>query len=633
MRRTILTEEDRNKIFNLEFSDEELIEYFTITTTYQDRVSRINKDYNKVGYLIQKYILKSRGYILNTFESGIPKNLIEYISKQIGVESVDLSLYSRTTRHEDARSIMKELGYKKFKLTNDIKHKAFEIALSNSSKYKMMIDFIYYLRREKMILPSVSTLEKTLWEGIRESEEYIYSKVLSQIVYKSKLESFLDVRDRVSDYSRVKEIHKGIEDILNKISILEKYDLDIDLDFISHRKLQSMYEAASILSREQLQRLCNKEKQIAYILIFVKQEIKRLEDELIITERLEEKNRLNKKMVTKDNIVKAYNHFLQELGVRGGAYSEVVLVNTFLDTLICKNKKGYLKIKKGLKESKAEKIYIDDKLNDFKDKYILEKYTETEKRELIANSDKLKDITTRRLEGEYYTGREWVDEAHKMLEQELGADWKSRYIVYDCSAGKGNLTNSYNLKDLYNSTLNEEDLKNIQNGVSFQLDFLNDGIESPKIPSELINSLNGNKPIVMILNPPYLANKVKFSVHDGDLGVASNLYTQFLIQILNIKKRYNLTNMYIAVFSPMSYLTRDRYDKFRSEFLKEFDFKSGFIFPANEFNSVYGRWSTSFCIWGSGECKKKNEFLVLQKEKDENGNITTNDMRVLRNED
>lgn len=634
MRRIILTEEDLNKIFSLEFTEEELVEYFTLTTEELVRVNRINKDYNKVGFLLVKKTLLHKGYILNNFEHDIPNNLIEFVCKQLGVDGyVNLSLYSRTTRHEDTRSIMKELGYKKFKLTDGVRYRAFQIAIANDSNREMMIDFIYYLSREKVILPSISTLEKVIYDADRESEKYIYTNILKRIGNKSEIESILDVRDRISDYNKVKEGHRGIEDIKNKIYILEKYSLDIDLGFIPYRKLQGIYMVASNLSREQLLRLSNKEKRAAYILIFVEQELKKLRDELIIIDRLEEKNRLNKKVVTKYNLVYTYNQFLEDLGFKRYGVLEGVLINTFLNLVIGKKINRSIKIQKGPGENEEEIIYIDKKkLNNFKDKYIVEKYTVTEKRDLIANSDKLKDLTLRRTEGEYYTDEDWVDEAHKKLEEELGVNWKSKYITYDCASGKGNLTNGYDFKELYSSTLNKEDLEFVEQGVKFQLDFLKDSIESSKTPSKLIDALECNKPIVFLINPPYVANKENIEVYKEGIGFANiQTYTLFLLKILEIKRKYNLTNVYIAIFAPLTYITSSKYSKFREEFLSEFNFTGGFTFSANEFNSIYRKDLTTFAIWGTGECKNKNEFLFQRKERDEEGEIVTKSISVLSN--
>ena len=114
MRRRILTAKEQEDIFNLNYSDKELEVDFNIENADLVKVGRMNKDYNKLGYLLQKYILKSRGFTTSTFDWEVPDSLIEYICNQIGVDSnVDIGRYSRTNRLEDFKSIMKELGYQK----------------------------------------------------------------------------------------------------------------------------------------------------------------------------------------------------------------------------------------------------------------------------------------------------------------------------------------------------------------------------------------------------------------------------------------------------------------------------------------------------------------------------------------
>ena len=652
MRRRILTTKEQEEIFNLNYSDEELVKEFTIEAADLIKVSRVNKDYNQVSYILQKYILKSRGFTTVTFDWNIPKNLIEYVSIQLGLSGVDISKYSRTARHEDLRCIMKELGYKKFQLTNEVKQQAFDIALTNSSEREMMYDLIYYLRSEKIALSSITTLEKLLWGAINDVNGYIYTKIVDLIYDVSKIETFLEVREgRFSDYNIVKNSKsRGIEDIQTKIKILEKYNLDVDLSFTPNRKLQAIYEDVVSCTREKILRFRDDKKRLAYLVIFVKQELKRLEDELIIIDREQEKSRDKKIEVTERNIVRVYNRFINEVVLKKEEYKEHILVSTFLDLLIGESYKEYSKNEEGYFLEQEEIVYIDkDKYNKFIASIIVGKYSDIERLQLISVSDKIQDIGIRRAEGTYYTPKIWVDEAHKMLEQELGTDWKDKYIV-DVSCGRGNLTNGYTFKELYSSTLKAEDLKYLQGeGVKFQLDFLNEDIDKThKIPSKLLKALKEDKPIVFFINPPYLSDnevievegirystpttKVGKQMQQEGLGVASNqLYTQFLMQIINIKKRYNLSNVHIALFSPTTYMVGEKFKSFREIFLSEFDFESGMVFGANNFNGVYGKWDVSFSIWGSGECKNKQEFLHLQKEVDVGGKIVTKGIIVLNN--
>lgn len=655
MRRKILSNEENNSIFNLNYSDEELAMYFTITKADLAKVDRINKDYNKVGYLLQKYILKSRGFTTSTFEWDIPQNLLEYICNQIGIDSnVDISNYSRSVRLSDLSYIRYELGYRKFKLTEKVKQQAFNIALTNRLEYEMMIDLIYYLRREKIVLPNMNTLQRILWDANKEVEDYIYTNIVNHIDDINVLETFLEVQEgRFSDYNRVKNTeNRGIEDIQTKIKILEKYNVEVDLSFIHDRKLQVIYDDVVSCTREKLLRFKNTNKRVAYILIFVKQELKRLEDELITIGREEEKNGHKKIVVTESNIVRVYNRFINEVVLKKEEYKEGVLVSTFLDLVICKTIEGYSKNKIGYFLKSTEIVYISKiEYERFIDDVVIGRYTDEEIRSLIAVSDKLQEISIRKGEGAYYTSNILVDEAHKMLEQYLGIDWKDKYVVLDCASGRGNLTNGYTFKELYCSTLHGEDLKYVEEGVKFQLDFLNDDIEeSHKIPPELVKVLKEDKSILFLINPPYKADKEVIDIEgiiyptpttkigkqmqSEGLGIcAYQLYSQFLRQIINIKKRYNFLSVHTAIFSPITYMQGEKYRKFRDIFLSEFDFKGGMVFNANNFNGVYGKWDVSFSIWGSGECKNKNEFLHIQKELDADSKIVTKSIRALTNND
>ena len=655
MRRRILTTKEQEEIFNLNYSDEELVKEFTIEAADLIKVSRVNKDYNQVSYILQKYILKSRGFTTVTFDWNIPKNLIEYVSIQLGLSGVDISKYSRTARHEDLRCIMKELGYKKFQLTNEVKQQAFDIALTNSSEREMMYDLIYYLRSEKIALSSITTLEKLLWGAINDVNGYIYTKIVDLIYDVSKIETFLEVREgRFSDYNIVKNSKsRGIEDIQTKIKILEKYNLDVDLSFTPNRKLQAIYEDVVSCTREKILRFRDDKKRLAYLVIFVKQELKRLEDELIIIDREQEKNRYKKIEVTEFNIVRVYNRFIDEVVFEKEDYKQGILVSIFLDLVTGKSCKGYKEFKRGYFIVNGERIYIDESsFEAFINGVIVDKYTEEEKIKLISVSDKLHDISVRRAEGMYFTPRIWVNEGCKMLEQTLGGvDFKERYIVWDCASGKGNLTNEYTFKELYSSSLNIEDLKYVKNGVKFQFDFLNDDIEkSNKIPPKLVQALKEDKPIIFLMNPPYLSSSHIIGIGGEsvvtpttivgkqmqDMGLtksAYQLYTQFLYRVLQVKNEYNLSNVHISLFSPTTFMVGERFFKFRERFLNEFDFKSGIVFSSNSFHGVYGSWEVSFTIWSIGECKNKNEFLHLKKQVDKEGKIVTKGIRVLSNKD
>lgn len=657
MRRKILSDKENDKVFGLNYSDEELIKEFTIESADLNKVSRINKDWNRLGYILQKYILKSKGYIPN-LEGNIPSELVDYICKQIGIDNnVVLSKYSKSTRLHDTKMIQMELGYEKLKLNEDIRRAVFNIVITNPSEYGAMMDLIYYLRLNKIIF-SKAKIEKILWDGIKSVEDFIYTRIVEQVHDIGKLESFLDVQvGRFSDYHIVKGSGvKGKEDVLNKISVLKKYDLPgVDLSFIPDRKLQSLYAEILKCTRDKIIRFKDDNKKLAYLVIYIKKTLVVLENELIKIDREEEKNRYNKIEVTERNISRVYKRFVDEVVLKREEYEESILVCLFLDLIIGESDKGDKKSTKGYFIVNGETVYIDESIfKDFVDDIVIGKYTKDEKRKLIEVSDKLKSIENQRKRAEYYTPYVLVDEANKMIEQQLGVDWKNRYIVWDNSAGKGNLSylkGKSTFKKLYSSDVDKYRLKYVEKGVKFEFDFLNDDIEKThKIPTTLLKALKEDKPIVFLMNPPYLSSSDSIEVNGKmvatpttmvgkqmqkmGLTVSSyQLYTQFLYRVLEIKKMYNLSELHIILFSPLTYLHSPKFRKFEEIFLSEFNFKTGYLIPANIFNRVYGKWDISFTIWSSGECKSKDEFLYLQKEVDKDGRIFTREIRILSNKD
>ena len=248
------------------------------------------------------------------------------------------------------------------------------------------------------------------------------------------------------------------------------------------------------------------------------------------------------------------------------------------------------------------------------------------------NYDRFIDDKERRNKGQFYTPKIFADYAHKMISEVLGDNWKDEYVVWDNCCGTKNLTRDYKFKELYCSTLDKEELEisaefNTE-AVSFQFDFLNDiiagresltGVYDDKLPKGLKDALLENKPIVFFINPPY--GRPTFNLVDAgssDTFVkqqmqkekidASEFINQFLWRIVDIKRKFNLTNLYIACFTKPSWLIKPKSENFRKLFLNNFEYKKGIMFCAGEFADVSSAWGIIFNIWKSGISKDKNNF-------------------------
>jgi hypothetical protein len=278
----------------------------------------------------------------------------------------------------------------------------------------------------------------------------------------------------------------------------------------------------------------------------------------------------------------------------------------------------------------------------------------SEKETLTATQDRLIQDETRRKQGEFFTPTPWVNEAHKMISETFGEDWKEKYVVWDCASGTGNLTRDYQFKELYCSTLVGSDIETMEQAgynpeaIKFQYDFLNDGIinnqidiaNDPKLPQSLKDALLNGKEIIVFMNPPYGrsngGNEIKFGTieknatktklvklmkNDNFGESSSQLYTQFLYKIFKLNKIYK--NVNIAIFAKSLFLSGESFKKFRNNFLKEFQYKDGMLFQASNFDDVSSQWGIDFTIWAQGETLNKESFLHKVK------NITVSGIKTI----
>lgn len=285
-----------------------------------------------------------------------------------------------------------------------------------------------------------------------------------------------------------------------------------------------------------------------------------------------------------------------------------------------------------------------DKYNQFKILYNMREYSRLEQKQITAITDRLIEDTDRRRKGDFYTPSIWVDEAHKLLDKNLGENWRDEYMVWDCAWGTGNLTRDYQFADLYCSTLQQEDL-NIatrynKNAVKFQYDFLNDDVEEMdevleycrfgmieqaneelfktklyKNAAGLIDGLLGingkpKKKLLFLINPPYgtaknggsdsmskagiAMTKINSKMLDDEIGAsAQQLYAQFIYRILLIKRMFK-AEIAIGMFSPPAYISGSSFKKLRDSICNDIAVTDGFIIQASQFADVSASWGITF---------------------------------------
>lgn len=250
-----------------------------------------------------------------------------------------------------------------------------------------------------------------------------------------------------------------------------------------------------------------------------------------------------------------------------------------------------------------------------------QKYSVEEIEDITGSKDRILENSYRRRTGAFFTPNIWVAEAHKLLAETLGADWKEKFVVWDCACGTANLTRGYKFSELYLSTLDESDVQTIKDcGYNteaglFQYDFLSEMTLGSKIPEGLRKAFESGKQVLFLINPPYgtacsgganvqhkagLADTwMNGEMKKAGLGACrQQLYAQFLYRVSQLKQQYG-NRVSLACFAPPLYMTGPSFEKFRSSYYSNMHFRAGMLFQASEFADVASQWGISFTIWNS----------------------------------
>lgn len=263
---------------------------------------------------------------------------------------------------------------------------------------------------------------------------------------------------------------------------------------------------------------------------------------------------------------------------------------------------------------------------------------------LLQRRDSLLPLDEQKFKGAFYTPLRIVEKAYGELNAALGANWQSRYIVWDMCAGVGNLEAGHsNLRNVYISTVDQADVTIMKSNPAFagaeifQYDYLNDDVSdfgkidyelSRKVPVALRKAIadakagvKGAKPILVLINPPYAESgsgigkgdtnkigvektRVNTWMREADVGYASKeLFTQFLIRISK-----ELPNSKLAMFSTLKYINAPNFEPFRRKWRAKF--LGGFVVHNRAFDGLKGNFPIGFLIWDQKEKAPLTDITV-----------------------
>lgn len=196
----LLTPEQRSMFISIpnDMIEHDVEMYYTFTSQDIDFINKHRRDYNRLGIAVQLAVLRYPGWTLLQIKD-VPKHIITYIAKQIGVSPQEYSKYAQrvATRNEHLEELRQYYGYQNLSLQEyrRIVQYTLQQALENGNTEYLIRATIQELRKRKVILPAMTTIERIVWEARQRAEERIFKSVVSPLsdTQKQQLDALLKV--------------------------------------------------------------------------------------------------------------------------------------------------------------------------------------------------------------------------------------------------------------------------------------------------------------------------------------------------------------------------------------------------------------------------------------------------------
>jgi len=195
--RELLTPEQRQDLMQIP-EDEWVLRttYYTFSNGDLEVINKRRREENCLGFAVQLAVIRYPGWPYTHIKS-IPDTIIHYISKQIGANPSSLSLYPQreNTLWDHLKEIRSEYDFVTFTLKEyrmTFKH-LHQLALVNGDAIHLLRECIVFLRKNKIILPAITTLERMVWEAREMAEKKLFNTVSQSLTneQKEKLEEII----------------------------------------------------------------------------------------------------------------------------------------------------------------------------------------------------------------------------------------------------------------------------------------------------------------------------------------------------------------------------------------------------------------------------------------------------------
>ena len=290
--RELLTPEERLQYLQIppDLGEWELGTYFTYTQYDLEIIQRRRRDYNRLGFAVQLCVLRYLGWTLSDVKE-IPGHVLRYIAKQINADVESFASYGEreATKYEHLDEIRKEYGYQTFTLSEYrslCKH-LFSHAMANGNPLHLIQLALEDLRKRKVILPSMATIERAVWETRKRTEEKIF-KTLNSSLTDDQVKKLDDVLAPMPDSNKtylawLREIPgtcspDSFLKVIEKLEYIRDLQLQVDTKGIHPNRLRQLSKIGSRYEPHSFRRF-NDPKKYAILVAYLLELIQDLTDQ------------------------------------------------------------------------------------------------------------------------------------------------------------------------------------------------------------------------------------------------------------------------------------------------------------------------------------------------------------------
>lgn len=249
--RELLTVDERFEYIHIRpnMSEWELATYYTFTEHDIELINQHRRDHNRLGFAVQLCTLRYPGWSLANVKE-IPASFLLFIAKQINVDPEVFPLYAQRepTRREHMEEIRKEYGYQNFAI-RDYRTSSQHLkncAQENTNSIFLINSVIEFLRKQKVILPAMTTIERMVWESRNRAEQRIFKLLNNSLteLQKEKLDKLIDLYEEKdkTPLAWLKEIPgqpspEAFLKIIKKLEYIKDLRLDVNTSTIHSTRL------------------------------------------------------------------------------------------------------------------------------------------------------------------------------------------------------------------------------------------------------------------------------------------------------------------------------------------------------------------------------------------------------------